>query len=257
MPKEPRSFRVEAIILRHSDWGEADRILTLFTQERGKLRAIAKGVRKIRSRKAGHIEPFTRATLQLAKGRNMSIITQAETIDAHMSLRENLLSVGYASYVGELLDRFTYEEGENRSLYNLIAKTLSRLTNPALDPQLVLRYYEIRLLDQVGFRPELFQCVACEEQIQPQDQFFSPARGGVLCPRDGRKEPGTQPISQDALRYLRHFQRSSFSTAANARPTSALHREMEVLMQNYLTYVLERKLNTPSFLRHLRQKKLG
>jgi DNA repair protein RecO (recombination protein O) len=83
MPDQPRSFRVEAVVLRHANWGEADRILTLYTREQGKLRAVAKGARKIRSRKAGHLEPFTHITLQLAKSRDIPIVTQVETLDPY------------------------------------------------------------------------------------------------------------------------------------------------------------------------------
>ena len=252
MPRQPRSFRAEAIVLRHSDYGEADRLLTLYIREQGKARAIAKGVRKARSRKAGHLEPFTRVSLLLARGRDMFIITQAETVDAHLPLRENLELLGYASYVVELLDRFTYEEGENRPLYNLLADTLSRLTTAA-NPALTVRYYEIRLLDLLGFRPELFHCVACDEKIKPEDQYFSSQAGGVLCPRCGVKTAGARPISTQALKYLRHFQRSSFREAALAHPTPATHQEMEVLMQHYLTYLLERGLNSPAFLRRVRR----
>jgi len=108
-----RTQRVDAVVLRHSDWGEADRLIWLFTLESGKLRAIAKGVRKARSRKAGHLEPFTHVRLLLASARDMPIITQAEAQDIYLSLREDLVRVSYAAYVIELLDRFTYEEGEN------------------------------------------------------------------------------------------------------------------------------------------------
>ena len=94
MPKTERSYRVTAIVLRHSDWGEADRLLTLFTRERGKLRALAKGARKARSRKAGHLEPFTHVRLQLAKGRDLPIVTQAETVDAYIPLRDDLVKTG-------------------------------------------------------------------------------------------------------------------------------------------------------------------
>src|SRR5512140_3276703 len=107
---EPRSFRVEAVVLRHADWGEADRLLTLYTRERGKVRAIAKGARKIRSRKAGHLEPFTRVTLQLARGRYLLIVTQADTVDAYLPIHENLAKTGNAAYIVELLDRFTFED---------------------------------------------------------------------------------------------------------------------------------------------------
>ncbi len=134
MPSRERSVRVEAVVLRHSDWGEADRLVGLFTRQLGKIRAIAKGVRKMHSRKAGHLEPFTRTSLLLARGRDMFIITQAETIQAHTRLREDLLLVGYASYVIELLDRFTYEEGENRAMYRLLVDTLGRLSTEADHP---------------------------------------------------------------------------------------------------------------------------
>jgi DNA repair protein RecO (recombination protein O) len=256
MPREFRSFTIEAIVLKHMDWGEADRILTLFTRQQGKIRALGKGVRKIRSRRAGHLEPFTHVSLQLAKSRDMPIITQAETINAFLPLRENLVAIGYASYVVELLDKFTYEEGENLSLFNLLVKTFKRLANPDLDPLLVLRYYEVRLLDYAGFRPELFHCLSCGAEIKPEDQYFSPAGGGILCPKCGRNTSGAIPISQDALRYLRHFQRSSFSEAARAHPSPETHREMEGILQSYITYVLERGLNTPKFIREVRAQEV-
>jgi DNA repair protein RecO (recombination protein O) len=252
MPSRERSVRVEAIVLRHSDWGEADRLLGLFTREMGKLRAIAKGVRKPRSRKAGHLEPFTRVSLLLAKGRDMWIVTQAETVNAHLCLREELERVGYAAYAVELLDRFTYEEGENPSLYRLLADTLKRLDSEQ-DPGLAVHYYEMRLLDLLGFRPQLFHCTNCGETIQPVDQYFSASLGGVLCPRCGGTSPGANPISVAALKYLRHFQRSSYPEAARARPTQEVEREIEMLLQHYLTYLLERGLNTPAFLRKIRQ----
>jgi DNA repair protein RecO (recombination protein O) len=250
--KRQRSYRVEAVVIRHNDWGEADRLLWLFTRELGKQRAIAKGVRKPQSRKAGHLEPFTRVSLQLARGRDLPIITQAEAIDLYMPVREDLLLTTYGAYVVELLDRFTYEEGENRLLYQLLVDTLDRLRS-LIDPDLVVRFYEMRLLDSVGFRPQLINCVECGELIKPGDQFFSAAQGGVLCPGCGLKATGARPVSMDALRYLRHFQRSNFKEAARAVIHPTVQREMENLVQHYLTYLLEHHLNTPVFLRRIRR----
>jgi DNA repair protein RecO (recombination protein O) len=243
---------VEAVVLRHSDWGEADRMLVLYTLELGKLRAVAKGARKLRSRKAGHLEPFTRASLLLARGREMLIVTQAETLDAYQPLRDDLLKTTYAAYVIELIDRFTYEEGENRAVFRLLVDTLERLA--AQDgADLAVRYFEVRLLDLAGFRPQLFQCVQCGSEIQPQDQYFSAEQGGILCPKCGKGVAGVRPVSMNALRHLRHFQRSSYSEARRAQPSSALNHELENLMQHYLTYLLERTLNTPAFLRMVRK----
>ncbi len=252
MPVRERSLRVEAIVLRHNDFGEADRMLVLFTRELGKVRAIAKGVRKLHSRKAGHLEPFTRTSLLLARGREMFIVTQAEIIVSSSELRADLTLLSYAAYVVELLDRFTYEEGENRALYRLVTNTLTRLAAEP-DARLPLRYYEIRLLDLLGFRPQLFNCARCQREIMPEDQFFSAEEGGILCPTCGRGNPGVRPISLSALKYLRHFQRSSYPEARRAKIPPATYREMEILMQHYLTYLLERNLNTPAFLRRLKK----
>lgn len=256
MSTRERSQRVEAVVLRHSDWGEADRLLWLFTRELGKIRAVGKGVRKPRSRKAGHLEPFTRVTLMLAHTRDIPLITQAESVDAYLALRDDLMRVGYASYVVELLDRFTYEEGEHYALYRLLTDTLSRLNTQA-DPLVAVRYYEIRLLDQVGFRPHLFACARCEHAVQAEDQYFSAAAGGVLCPNCGANDPSARPVSMDALRYLRHFQRSSYPEATRAQLTPSINIEIERLMQYYLTYLLERGLNSPDFLRRLRSESDG
>ena len=251
--RESHSFRVEGVVLRHADWGEADRILTLYTRERGKARAIAKGARKIRSRKAGHLEPFTHVTLQLAKGHDLLIITQADTLDAYLPLGENLVKTGYASYVVELLDRFTYEdESENQAIFRLLAETLSRIASEN-DPWLAIRYYEVRLLDLLGFRPHLFECANCGEQIQAVDQFFSPVAGGVLCPKCGSRSPGAWSVSVEALKVFRHLQRSSYPEAQRAHPSPEARNELETLMQKYLTYLLERGLNSPGFIKQIKK----
>lgn len=251
MPGRERSQRVEAVVLRHNDWGEADRILVLYTLEMGKIRVIAKGVRKLRSRKAGHLEPFTRVALMLARGRDMSIVTQAETLDAYLGLRDDFLNTTYASHIVELLDRFTFEEGENPAVYRLLVSTLERLGKDT-PPEITVHYYRIRLLDLLGFRPQLFQCSVCAKEIQPLSQYFSAEQGGVLCPNCGPQQAGSRPISLDALRFLRHFQRSNFTEATRARLLATVNREMEDLIEYYLTYLLERGLNTPPFLRRAR-----
>ena len=247
-----RSFRVEAVVLRHSDYGEADRLLTLYTRQLGKTRALAKGARKIASRKAGHIEPFTHVKLQLAKGRDMLILTQADTVDAYQPLREDLILTSHASYVLELLDRFTYQDDtENSAIFRLLTETLSRLASK-VDPWIVIRYYEIRLLDHLGFRPQLFECANCRREIIPEDQFFSFSAGGVICPRCGQGLRNIEPLSVETLKYIRHFQRSSYADASRARPSPEVRTEAESLMQGYFTYLLERELNTPGFLKSIK-----
>jgi DNA repair protein RecO (recombination protein O) len=249
-----RSLRAEAVVLQHSDFGEADRLLTLYTREHGKMRAIVKGARKIASRKAGHLEPFTRVRLQLARGHDLFIVTQAETVEAYPALREDLTLTGYAAYVLELLTRFVPdEEIAVPSLYRLLTETLSRLATESI-PWLTVRSYEMRLLDLLGFRPQLFECANCGKEIVAEAQFFSAALGGAVCPNCGRGLPGLWSISVEALKYLRHFQRSEYRDAVRARPEEEVRGEIETVMQGYFQYLLERKLNTPGFMKRVNEK---
>jgi len=252
MTTRERSRRVDALILRHQRWGEADRLITIFTREHGKLRIVAKGARKTTSRKAGHLEPFMRSALQLAQGRDLWIVTQAETINAFLPMREDLQRLSIASYVIELLDKFTYEDGSNPQLFRLAVETLERLcTTDSIF--VVLRYYEMRLLDIMGYRPQLFQCIGCREEIKAEDQYFSALVGGVICPRCSHQYEDIRKISVDALKYLRHFQRSTFKEALVATPGENVMQEVEKIMQWYLTYLLERAINSQVFLQQIRK----
>ncbi len=248
--RESRTYRTQAIVLGHFEYGEADRILKLFTLERGKISAIAKGVRKISSRKAGHLEPFTHVSLLLAAGRDLHIITQAEAINMMDGLRADLRRMAQASYVVEVLDRFTYEEGPNQALFRLLAQTLARLES-GFHVETAIRYYELRLLDLLGYRPQLFACIDCDEPIREQDQFFSPLGGGVACPRCGKTRGEAWPVSKDVLRYLRHFQRSDWKAVAAVVIPEKINAGMSALVEAYFTYLLESRLNTPDFLRKI------
>jgi len=247
-----RSFRASAVVVRHSDWGEADRLLVLYTREQGMIRAVAKGARKITSRKGGHLQPFTHVTIQLAQGRDLLIVTQVETVNAFLPLHDDLTKTGHAAYVVELLYRFSYEEeGGNPTLFRLLTETLDRIEKEE-SAWLPVRYYEMRLLDAVGFRPQLFECANCGREILPEDQFFSFTAGGVIFPRCGQGLPNLMRISVETLKYLRHFQRSSYREASRANPSLEIQKEAEVLMQGYFTYLLERELNTPGFIKRVR-----
>lgn len=253
MPRSERNIRVDAVVLRHSDWGEADRLLVLYSREQGKLRAVAKGLRKIQSRKAGHLEPFTRAAIMLAKGHDLWIVTQAEAIDLYQPIRESLQKMGQAAYIVELLDRFTYEEGQNWQLYKLLIETLERLTKED-DDFVPVKYYEMRLLDLLGYRPLLFECAACGDEVTARSQYFSADMGGVLCPKCGNRGQSSRPVSVEALRFLRHFQRSDYRQALLANPPPEIRQEIDSLQNYYLTYLLERGLNTPEFLKQIRKQ---
>lgn len=252
MSARRRLYRTEAVVLRRMDLGEADRILTFFTPDRGKLRAVANGVRRPGSRKAGHLEPFMRTRLLLAKGRQLDVVTQAESVESFPAVTADLERLGAAAYLVELIDRFGVEELGSDAMYDLLLAALRQL-NSGEPLQPLTRYYEFRLLDQVGFRPELQRCVNCGKPLEPQDQYFSAGEGGVLCPTCGRRREGAQRLSLAALKVMRHFQRSHYQEAIAPSVRPRVHAEVETLMESYLTFLLERRLHAPEFVRRVRE----
>ncbi len=245
-----RTFRTEAIVIRRSDFGEADRMLTLYSKEFGKISAIAKGARKPQSRKTGHVELFMRSKFFVAKGRNLDIVTQAEMIDSYAGIRADLMRVSYASYAVELLDRFTVEEDRHTGIYDLLANTLSRLA--ALDNLgLTTRYFELHLLSLVGFRPQLYQCVSCTEAIVEEDQYFSPDMGGFLCPNCRDVDRRAVPVSASAVKVLRYLQTRKWDTVKHLHLRAERQRELERIMRKYILHTLERELKSVDFLHQL------
>lgn len=240
--------KVEALVISHRDYGEADRIVKLFTREEGKLVAIAKGVRRIRSRKAAHLEPFTHVALVLAVGRNFWIVTQADTISDFPAIRADLQKTGQASYVLELADQMSTDFQRDASMYRLVLESIRRIEG-ALDAFNPILYYELCLLDLSGFRPEFFHCVGCGQEVQPENQFFSASQGGVLCPRCGALgTEKTVPASVESLRYLRHFQRSSYRKTVGVVIRMRTRKEVRRILDFYIASVTERQLNSPVFL---------
>ena len=239
-----RIYRTEAVVLRRRDLGEADRVLTLFTRQYGKMRVVAKGSRKTKSRLAGHIEPFSRTLVLLARGRNLDIVTQAEMLNPFRQLRQDETRIAYAGYLADLLDALTAEEQENHAAYDLLLGSLDRL-DAGSRPFVTARHFELRILSILGFRPELRHCGACEQPLEPVVNAFSAESGGVLCPACRASDPRALSLSVNALKFLRLLEQDDLATADRLRLSDDLRAELEDVMQVYIRHLLEREL--PSF----------
>ena len=177
----PRIYKTEAIVLRQRKLGEAGKIVTLYTPNYGKLDAVAKGVRRPKSRLAGHLEVLTHTAVMLAQGRNLDTVTQAQTVESFAPLRADLHRLSRALYAAELVDRFSPEGAEGYHVFQLLLATLRRLVS-AKNVDTVLRHLEMQLLSLSGFQPQLGRCVNCERILAAAPSYFSPDAGGVLCP---------------------------------------------------------------------------
>jgi DNA repair protein RecO (recombination protein O) len=251
-----RSIRTPALVLRRRDRGEADRMVTVLTPVLGKIDLVAHGARKPTGRKTGHVELFALVDMLISRLREPGSISQVEMMEAFLPIRDDLTLSAYASYVVELLDCFTEQDDADTAplLFDLLRDTLARLAAQP-DKRLVLRYYELRLLDIVGYRPELSQCVYSGEDVLPESQFFSFAEGGVVSYEFGMNNPTLASISFHSLKVMRHMQRSPFAQVASLKINERVHTELEALMLGFITYTLESQLKSVDFIRRLRRMK--
>jgi DNA repair protein RecO (recombination protein O) len=244
---ETRYYQTEAIIIKKIKLGEADRILTLYTPEHGKVEAVAKGVRRPKSKMAGHLELLTYSQLRLAHGRNLDTVIGSQTIDSFMALKNDLLLTSLGLYAAELVNQFTVEHMANQTLFRLLVETLLRLSR-ADNPELTVRYFELHLLDFVGYRPQLQECVSCHIELKPVINAFCSASGGILCPNCKNEHPASFSISVDALKVLRLFQRSESDIVSRVKISQELSRELKVALSSYIRYLLEREVKSAAWM---------
>ena len=244
-----RVYRTEGVIIRRADFGEADRLLTLITPQ-GKRRVVAKGARKTTSRLAGHIELFTHATLLLAVGRNLDIVTQSMILHGYNTLRGDLKRIGAAYYAAELIDRLIEEDDENRPAYDLLLAALQAL-DTTIHLDLVLRFYELRLLGCLGYRPQLYHCAVCQEVLTEETRHFSHDAGGAVCPRCAPSQRAALPLSLSAFKLLRFLQAQPLEAIERLNISPATRAEAELLLRTYLRRILERDLKSVAFLEEI------
>jgi len=245
----PRSYRCEALTLKNAPLGEADLLVTLYTRDQGKLRAVAKGARRSTSKFVGHLEPLTLVRLSLAQARSLDIITQAQVSEGLEALKGDLSSLAKGLYLAELVDGFGAEAHANQSLYSLAVETLKAI---ALTPgaELPLRFFELHLLEVSGLMPELYHCVECRQGLTPGRHRFSPNLGGALCldctPTDAR----LRPLSLRALKVLRLLHRSNLAELPSLQLDGALAGELKALLTTTVEFWLDREIRSHRFLEH-------
>lgn len=249
---QPRVYKTPAIVLRQRRLADADKILTLYTARLGKIEAVAKGVRKSRSRLAGHVEPLSHAVFMLAQGKTLDVVTQVETTESFAALRDDLEAMSRALYAAELVDKFTEPRAENFALYRLLLDTLRRIAAGA-DMDTPLRFHEMALLTHLGYTPELDACVACRSRLEPVVNFWSAGAGGVVC-RDCRvAQHATRPISPNAIKLLRLLRHGRWPDVARIHVDAELALELERALGEYVRWVLERDVRSAAFIDAVRR----
>ena len=258
----PRTYRTEALSLRKMPLGEADLLLTLYTRDAGKLRAVAKGARRTTSKLVGYFEPLTLNRLALSRGRNLDIVNQAQVIDNFSDLKSSLTGLTRGLYIAELLDGFGSEANPNPELYQLSLDALQAVGR-APESELPLRFFELHLLRTSGFMPELYDCVECRRTLEPGQHRYSPGGGGTLCLEcqpPASQSPEFQPpgasvrsLSLSTLKVLRMLHRTPLPEIPDLKMGQPVARELKSVLGDTVRYWLDKEIRSNSFLEHLQQ----
>jgi DNA repair protein RecO (recombination protein O) len=222
----PGPLKTEAIVLRSIRYGEADRVLHLYTPERGRVSAIAKGVRKTRSRFGGRLEPFFHLQLMLHEGRSdLMTVTGAETVAAHARLREDARALDGAARACEAVSRVFDDGDPHAGVFHLLANELGLIdSNPALATRANALAFRLKLLLAAGFAPQLAACADCGEREHLVG--FSGAAGGVVC---GACEANAFPLDQEAHDFLVGALGRPLAEAPDAPPRALAQAERAIL----------------------------
>ena len=245
MPARPRVYRAEAVILRRRNLGEADSIFTVLSDREGKFDAIARGVRKARSRMRGHLEPLTRSRVLVAQGRNLDIFTQAETVSAYRALHEDLAASAEALYCLELVDRFTEERQPLPELYAFLVGVLEVLERGA--GASATRHFELRLLSILGYEPQIDDCALCDGRLPEQETLLSPSTGGLVCRSCRGAAGGGRLVSVAVIKLLRFARRVDTASFAAVSLPEGTASELQAALAELVRYHLNREPNARRF----------
>ena len=250
MPR-PRVYKTEAIVLRQQSLGEADRIVTLLSPATGKVRAVARGVRRPKSKLGGHLELLNRVHVSIAEGRSLDHVTEADTLDSRLALKDDLERLSAALYMAEASDAFSVEDTPSHEAYRLLAVSLAHLEARAEQAPL-LRYFELRLLGISGFGPELYCCVNCREDLQPVRHTFSHDDSGVVCVRCRHEAGGAlTSISVRAMKALRYLDKQPLAHVLTLELADQTWAEVGRVLGTQLRHVAERDIRSADFMRRL------
>ncbi|MBI4261309.1 MAG: DNA repair protein RecO [Actinobacteria bacterium] len=233
-------FKDQGIVVRQHKLGEADKIVTILTQGSGKIRAVAKGLRRTKSRFGARLEPFTHVSLLVHRGRGaLDTVTQAEILSAHRTVREDLALLTAGEAMLEAVDRVAEEHERNVRLFLLLLSGLRVLDASPADPAAVAESFLLKLLSLSGFHPALTACAVCGN---PAAALFSSGQGGAVC--DGCAEHGAGPVAPEALSWLAGVARADLADAGGMTPPDAVRREARAMLYGFAEYHLERRMRT-------------
>lgn len=240
-------YKAEGLVLSRKDLGETDRIVTLYTREFGRRRLVARSARRPNSQFAPHIELFTRVRLVGVAGKNLDVLTQAQTIETYPQLRDNLTAYAAAGWAIELIDGLSIDGEAVPSAYAAVTDFLKTLNDAKNSPEPLLSAITLRLLDIHGYGPELTMCTLCATHIEAGNHAFGPQHGGVVCKKCAQSH-NTDALHVNTLKLLRFTHREGLKGATRIRTDPRTRTELCRCLRSYLATVIERDISSARIL---------
>lgn len=233
-------YKEQGVVLRSMKLGEADRIVTIMTQGSGKVRAVAKGIRKTTSRFGARLEPLTQVAVLVYRGRGaLDTVSQADIVATFRPVREDLSAFAAGQAMAEIVDRVAEEHERNPRLYAQLVAGLAALESHEGDPELVAQSFLLKVLSMVGYHPSLEGCAQCGRR---EVERFASTQGGAVCA--GCAGPDAEPVSSGVLGFLAALARAELSDAGRFTVGADLRREARALLGGFTEYHLERRMRS-------------
>ena len=246
-------YSSRSIILKNRDLREADQLVTLFSEKAGKITAVAKGTKKPKSSLRACTQPFCHSYLYTSRGRELDIISQGKIIDFFGNTREDLTRMLYAVYMMELVDKSLLDRMPAPGLYRTLLRVLESMNTDGYNP-LMIRFFEISLLVNLGYRPMLEQCAICG-QTAAGASGFNLAEGGLICPSCVQKtDANLVYLSGESIALLKLMSAGKSVVMQRIKASPGSLKQMEFFLEKYLEYHLDRKFKMKNTIRQLKQR---
>lgn len=258
------TYKTRAIILNKKPWRENDALYSLYSEDFGKIRAVARGAKKINSKLAPHLEPLMITDLMLAGSKGIDKIAGSNLARDFCLLKASFPKLVLASQAVELVDKMVEEEHGDKRIFNLLERFFIFLNDyngseeSLFRARTGLKVFTLQLLDFLGYTPELYNCVHCRFELAEKGGFFHSERGGIVCKNCSQLFSDRQEISLGTLKFLRLMLISDLLEINKINFDEILTREVERILGSFLRYQLEKELRSDRYLTNWREYvKLG
>ncbi len=229
-------YRTPGIVLKKEDRGEADQFLTILTKDFGKIKVLAKSIRKIKSKLKSGVSLFSLSEIGFIQGKRYKILTDAVSKNKFSNINDSLEKLRIATEIGEDVDSLVRGEEKEEEIWDLVLGVFEKLNNSFVSDSLVYYYFFWNLITILGYQPELNNCSFCQRKLVPENLYFNPDQGGVICNNCFRELKSGRKIDPETIKLLRFLIREDWEGLKKINIDQSYERKLEDISNVYLSY---------------------